>query len=501
MKANNRNQRRSYFEVQQPFDLFDDLPLTQSQQVYRRPTAPKRPPSTKIWAILGFFMLLAVGAWVFFTFHQRDVKHPFVFVELRAVTPKGNPLAGAAVQFGEQKMGVTDSFGEWRRYLRLRPGSKIRVRMTKAYQGYQFVAENILQVPIQRPDGREAELKTSLSLQLKEQKIPSQQNQRREASTASSPTQLPVGREKTAPSTVQDFRVRTSYLSQNHLAAIDIRHVKFEGQTRSLMERHQAGVLRNRIIPELIAQVDEHGLRMDRQAGWKFLLSYIPYEDDVGFIRGELIWRDHQGKPQKSSFLTNFAKTVEESARNLLQMAKRQVNKHYGASFYNGHWYVADIQGLEYWRLTEQTQLMDAAGVWLRLKAVRDGSDKPVWQVVGHDGSPCKNVPATEECALQSASLREAPPQPRWKVQHLQVVGHLPERAEIYISGYQAYAVRPGQWAYWGDAHSAVMVSVIHQQKIFHRARLAPSSQGQALVLQLPGQTAQYTPPKMPRRF
>jgi len=496
VKPNTKNQRRSYFEVQQPFDLFEEMPAVSSQQLYKK-SLPRRPVSTKIWAIVGFFSLIAIGAWVFFAFHQREVKHPFVFVELRAVTPKGNPLAGAQVQLGEQKMGVTDSFGEWRRYLRLRPGSKIRVRMTKAYQGYNFEAENTLKVPLHKPDGREVELKTSLSLQLHEQKntaskVAVSADVRQSSSSNFSARQSQLGNQ---------FQIRNSYLSQNHLTSIDIRHVKFESQSGSLMESHQSGVLRNRIIPELIAQIDEQGIRMDRQAGWKFLLSYIPYQDQVGFIRGELIWRDHKGRPQKNSFMATFAKTVEESARSLLQMAKRQVTKQYGASFFNGNWYLADIQEPAYWRLSEHTGLLDPTGVWLGLRPAKDSEGRPVWQLVGREDHPCKNIPQTDECPVNSPSLREIAPQPSWTVQPLQVVGVLPDRAEIYVSGYQAYPVRANQWAYWGDAATEVMVTVIHNQRIYHRVRLPQPTIGQALILTLPGQTAQYTPPKMPRRL
>lgn len=492
MKASVKNQRRSYFEVQQPFDLFEDLPVASQQSLYRRPP-PKRSPSTKIWAVIGFFLLVAVGGWGVFKLQEREAKPPFVLVELRAVSPKGNPLAGAQVQLGEHKMGVTDSFGEWRRYLRLRPGAKIRVRMTKVYQGYSFAAETILEVPSTRSDGKEAELKSTLALKLNGDK--------NKPTPASSELQGSSPRATMKSQASSRFRVKSSYLSQNHLTSLDIRHVKVEGELGSLMERHQSAVLRNRIIPELIAQMDEQGVRLDRQAGWKFLLSYIPHADQVGFIRGELIWRDHRGRPQKNSFLTTFAKTVEESARALLQMAKRQVNKQYGASYHNGHWYVADINEPEYWRLTPHTILLDPTGETVSLRQSQDSEGRPVWQLLGSDGRPCKTIAHTEECPLSTPSLREQPPHPRWTAQQLHIQGSLPERADIYVSGYQAYPVRSNQWAYWGDASSEVMVTVIQNQRIYHRVRLSQPQSGQPLVLNLPGHTAHYTPPAMPRRF
>lgn len=423
-----------------------------------------------------------------FSIQQREVKAPFVLVELRAVTPKGNPLAGAKVEFGDQQMGVTDSFGEWRRYLRLAPGTRVRVRMTKEHQGHTFLAENVLQVPRPGRDGREPELKSSLALQVHD---PRRRVNQAEKSQGSQERRL--GRQ-------DDLRVRPSYLSQNHLTSIDIRYVVFEGQTGSIMERHQSGVLRNRIIPELIAQAEEQGVRMDRQSGWKFLLAYIPYENDVGFIRGELIWRDHRGRPVKNSFITTFAKTIEGSARTLLQQAKRHVSKHYGASYHNGSWYLADFQGSDFWRLNSHTALIDPTGEWLSLRPGKDGEGRPAWILEGKNNRPCSTIPQGDECPLRTVSIREQAPNPAWGVRQLQVIGSLPEKAEIYVSGYQAYPSRNGQWAYWGESEGKVMVTIIQNQRIFHRVRLG-SEPGQALTLRLPGYTAQQNQASAAQRF
>jgi hypothetical protein len=478
-----QRQRKSYFELQQPFDLFEDFHKSTGPAAYRQP--PKaRSNSTRLWAVLGFILLLGLGGWFLTSMQNNDGRHPYVFLELRAVSPKGNPLAGVQVKINRKEMGLTDSFGEWRRYLRVKPGIKLNVEMMKKYRGYTFKARKRLTVPRRGVKEAETEIKTTLALELETKRSPDSESTTRSSKVAA--TTSSSSQETSA------LRVPSSYLSQNHLAAVDIRHVKFKPHYNTLMERHQAKVLRNRVLPELIAQVEERNVRMDRQASWKFLLSYIPVRGRVGMVRGELFWRDHRGRPQKNSFLTGFAKTVEQTAENLLELAKDHVNKHYGATYHRGAWYLAAPDKDRLWRLSTKSRLKDPTGEVFGLKRVKLTDSHEIWRVEGEGAEPCGTIPRTQECPLSSASLKDRPPYPRWTLKQMTLQGDLPADAEIYVAGYRAYPLRGPYWAYWGAPEHKQKVTVVRNYRIFHRTALEPSPRG-PVVLQLPGTSVSRT--------
>lgn len=56
-----------------------------------------------------------------------------VMFEVRAIDPSGHPVAGAEVWLQEQQVGVTDSFGVWRRTMRVDSGAEAKLLFKKKY--------------------------------------------------------------------------------------------------------------------------------------------------------------------------------------------------------------------------------------------------------------------------------------------------------------------------------------------------------------------------------
>ena len=96
--------------------------------------------------------------------HTEDVKS-FVLIELRSINQSGNPVAGAKVSLQGKDLGVTDSFGEWRRYLRLSPSQKLTLTLTKRQNGKRILrAMRKLQVPKTYDKNHDKEIKATLEL-------------------------------------------------------------------------------------------------------------------------------------------------------------------------------------------------------------------------------------------------------------------------------------------------------------------------------------------------
>src|SRR5687768_16676356 len=83
--------------------------------------------------ILGLCFLASVvlgGMWFFahYVFRSRPVN---LFVELKVIDEKGHPVAGAQIFDMKENLGVTDSFGEWSRFVNALSGSKISLLIIK----------------------------------------------------------------------------------------------------------------------------------------------------------------------------------------------------------------------------------------------------------------------------------------------------------------------------------------------------------------------------------
>lgn len=93
-----------------------------------------------------------------------QVDTPFVFVEVKAVDSFGRPVSGAEVKFNGKAMGLTDTFGEWRRLLRLTLGSSIPVEIVKRISHEEIRASKIIKLPLRIVDQRNLELRVNVKL-------------------------------------------------------------------------------------------------------------------------------------------------------------------------------------------------------------------------------------------------------------------------------------------------------------------------------------------------
>lgn len=89
---------------------------------------------------------------------------PYAYFEVKAIDPDGRPVAGAIVKEGARQVGVTDSFGEWRRFMRVRPGATVMLEISKQLGGATLAAVKSLAVPPALPKDGDIELTGSVRL-------------------------------------------------------------------------------------------------------------------------------------------------------------------------------------------------------------------------------------------------------------------------------------------------------------------------------------------------
>lgn len=107
--------------------------------------------------VIVFFVIGIIGVGIFFD--KIDIRNFPLFekeksvlalFEVKAIDPKGHPIPGAKVYFDKKRVGITDSFGEWRRFLKVRKGNMIRLSLLKKKNNFQlYVVKNIL-VPLRK---------------------------------------------------------------------------------------------------------------------------------------------------------------------------------------------------------------------------------------------------------------------------------------------------------------------------------------------------------------
>ena len=469
------HKRKSVYEIDQPFDLFEGFEESAPPMKFAPPKRI-RPRRSWMW-VAALFLGLVVSGFVGLGWLQRGQEQfPYVFIEVRTISPRGRAVTGAQVFLDGNLVGVSDSFGEWRRYLRLKPGRELQVEVRKSTRSGDYRAAKVLRIPYHQSskNEKESELRINLKLQAASRTSAVQRNTSDEQSSSSArarrKTREPQETVKSRSKSQGLQSIPGSYLSENHLQSIDVRFRPFSRQHGSLMETHQAGVLKNKVLPEVIVQATETNLNVSSKANWHLYLTYIPQRDNVGLIKGELHWVDEQGRQHQSSFLTHFAKTIEETASNLLHHAKSHTRKLYGAYQVGQEWYVVD-SSTRFWQLRPEVILRDPEGHRLRLEPASVGAQTKVWRLSAVDSQAriCRVAESGRECSLRSEDLRDAPPSTGWSVQKMRLNGALPQNAELYLSGYRAYPSRNGVWLFWGLDQDRMRLTIIANDRIYLR--------------------------------
>gem|GEM_PF-3974154 len=465
--------------------------------VYRPHSLPPRPrvrrQTNLLWGglFLGLFILIiGLLAWM----RKPQIQAPYVLVEVRAIEEKGHPVAAARLSINEKPMGITDSFGEWRRYLRLQPGQQLSIDLMKSGEpGYR--GSKVLRVPRLRSDEPNPVVRSTIELKtdlpqprrLAEKKrtgppVQTESLARQTMSSVEVPPQVQEGdSDPTLSSDTNDASMGLFF--DDGLSAISVQAAGLRGAPTNLLEKHQAEVLQEKILPLLLNDLQGLGLKVDRQAPWKLQLSYVPKEDQVGYIRAQISWQNPFGQAEKTAFIAGFAKTFEETVRALSSLLRLHMKKSFWAFKENGKWFIDEpAETRAFWRLRPGTLLLDTNGQKFPIQLVAEKDSYKRWQLQLGSLQPCHTVRQRLRCLVSTQSLKEAPPLLGWQRRRVTLHGQLPKQVEVFVAGFQALPVGEGRWEYWGHPGSKHKALVMAQGKIIHSEVFVDQPQVQTVL-------------------
>ena len=89
---------------------------------------------------------------------------PFVLIEIRALDQGSHPIAGAIVTQNGNEIGVTDAFGELRKFLQVPFGSDVQIKIIKKKSNGILKAEKNLTIPTTYAEKGELKMNATLHL-------------------------------------------------------------------------------------------------------------------------------------------------------------------------------------------------------------------------------------------------------------------------------------------------------------------------------------------------
>jgi len=420
-----------------------------------------------------------------------DEPLPSAYFEVRAVDTLGHPIAGAVVRNNGRKVGVTDSFGEWRRFMRVTPGSTVAFELVKNQGGEELFASRNFAVPLRGNSGRDIVIQGSVELAA---------GRRRAASVTPALPVMPVAdRDATASdaaaaSTAQPAVDPTKAQESAPAEATSFSRISFavDPATAPNLRAQSAAV-----VAALKTRAGQLGLAVVEDAKWKVSVQgLVPRTSSVSASSADsgsagassgliLINSSLADASHTASFLRNWEATPVASARSILHILGMHAPREFVVTQRDDG--IADVNtdpSARLWALTPGSTLVNASGRRFVLRATGSGSPGSGRDgVVGQNlvtGSASERVcPAQQKtCLLFIPGIDLLPPVPQWQRLTLGSL-KLPENVaaakdvQVFVSGYLARFAGRGRWEYWGEGQATPNVTVVRAGAVVWRGKVA----------------------------
>jgi len=451
-----------------PYELFT---LDEPHRLGRR----MRP---EFWGAAGVSVLaaFAVAIMTFWNLQHESsgsIDLPYAYFEIKAISPDGRLVAGAVVKQGAEQLGVTDSFGEWRRFMRVKLGSTVALTITKHVAAKHLVAVKNIAVPPALPTTGDLELIGSVQLARSGAKgAPAPLHPHAEAVRAASATTARGTRRPYVPAGTEIVSD-----SQGMVVSRDVAAPRDFSRVALVTDGAPHGALAH-VLQMLAQRCRELGVAVDPRSPWRLHVANLP--------AGKYLSGPHAGKEntllliestygaagtrneQLFSYLRNYQDGAMNTARDILWTATSHLAKPYRVTKQGGIWHVMP-SGARLWALTPGRTLVDKDG---HLYKVEADAARPGALILETGASePCS---PGDECTVMTPGLRGAPPVPGWHKLELKVLGATYGDTAIYVSGYAATRVQDQIYEYWGMPHSGVNVTALRDGKVLFRGRVQP---------------------------
>lgn len=444
-------------------DPYELINIDEPHQMVRR-LAPQYYGAAFVGVLVAF-----VAAFITFYNASRQSTNAgdsvHAYFEIKAIDADGRPVAGANVVRGDEQVGVTDSFGEWRRFMRVVPGESFKVSLSKSTPEGDLVAVKNLAVPVRLPESGDLEVTGSVKM-FHAGRAP-EVRAKQEARQAQAPDQGPAAAEASSDVIGPESEAASA-------SFVDLSRIWF------VADGQQSGML-TEVINALRRRSLELGMRIDPKAGFRLRLTTIA--GDLSSRRGKagpvLIRVAGTAGPahtEQFTFLRNFQETPYQTARDILWAMTVHAKHPVTVSRAGGHWLVR--QNLPpLWEFSARFLTSPSGG--LVFAAKKEGIVAPVIDAADF-ANVCVN--GAQQCTLFTAGVHEASPVYGWQRLSARVSGRVDAQTKIYISGYEA-EVSGNRVTYWGLPGGQANITVMQADKIILRKRMVHSDQ---LVIVLP---------------
>ncbi len=393
----------------------------------------------------------------------------FAYFEVRALDANGHPIAGAVVKNAGKRVGTTDSFGEWRRYMQVSLGSTIPISLTKKTPNQLLFVSRNFAVPPVKPEKNEIELRSSVQLMPAESTTVDTDvgsSVRTPESPSATIVQTPEAKPMTIPHEAASPLV-VSDLESIWFAASDARTDK-------------------ELVPALVSRAKELGLKVEKNAAWQVqLTNLIDKPAKIAKDGGGLIMVSStasQGSMQPSvEFLRNYQFDTRATARGILFGLINHLNKNVLLTRAKGHWAaVLPKNSPQIWQLSANQMLYGTTS------QVKLGDERYADEMVqGFFLREQKEAPCAQSmtsCYAKTSSILDTPPVAGWRRLKLVTPAIVKDSVKVFVSGYSAKALGNNVFEYWGQERAKANVTILQNGRLVLRGAVTGSSSVAAIV-------------------
>jgi hypothetical protein len=373
-----------------------------------------------------------------------------------------------------KRVGTTDSFGEWRRYMQVPLGSTIPISLTKKTPNQLLFVSKNFAVPPVKQEKNEIELRSSVQLMPAEQTsvdahgdvlVQTPQLTGVTTTNQAEPSKFEVS--KVAPALQAGSQASMSDLDSIWFFSTDLR-----------IERE--------LVPALVLRAKELGLKIEKNAAWQVqLTNLIDKPTKIAKDGGGLILVNSalaQSSQQSSTeFLRNYQLDARTTARGILFGLINHVNKNVLVTQARGRWVaVLPKNSPQIWQLSPNQMLnISANGIKLSDEGYADDTMQGFY-LRDQKEAPCG--PNITNCHAHTASFLETPPVSSWRRLKLTTPGIGKDSVKVFVSGYSAKALGDNVFEYWGQERVKANVTILQNGRLLLRAAVTGSSSTSAIL-------------------
>jgi hypothetical protein len=441
-----------------------------NKTVAAKDSFPKRGRSTRYYAvlcILAFGLMTIFGAmkpWSYFS--QPNLV--YAYFEVRALDENGRPIAGAVVKNAGKRVGTTDSFGEWRRYMQVPLGSTVPISLTKKTSNQLLFVSKNFAVPPVKQEKNEIELRSSVQL------MPTEP-----ATVGSDVDGSARASESTNATIVQTPEATPKIIRQDGEALLDFSDLGSVWFTASDTRNDKE------LVPALVTRAKELGLKVEKNSPWQIqLTNLIDKPAKVSKDGGGLILVSSalaNGSLPSVEFLRNYQADARTTARGILFGLVNHVKKNVLLTQTRGRWAaVLPKSSPQIWRLSSN-QLIHSSVQGLRLddEAYADETMQGFY-LKGQKNSPC--APDLTSCYAHTASFSETPPVTGWRRLKLTTSGIGKDAVKVFVSGYSAKALGDNVFEYWGQERAKANATILQNDRLVLRGAVRGTASATAIL-------------------